>query len=743
MKSIGIRLVAASIVITALGCAGEHRGNTFTEPPPPPAAATLTTLGVSLPVATLLAGQTMTATATGVDQYGAPIATGAVVWSTASTAVATVDGNGLVLAVAAGQTQVIATASGKTAQAPVTVGLIPVATVDVSPLTATIVVGANQQLTATTRDAANNVLTGRVVTWGTSNQTKATVDANGLVTGVAAGTAIITATSEGKSGQAQITVNLPAPVCNSGNSLQLALGGIHTLTAAETALLCLGGGASATEYALIPFNNTNVAASTIPLQITGTNTAAIQGGSLMSLQPSRTNVLAANKKRLTKSFEWSFRERERRDLASVFASARVSRRAASGNLVPRFLTGIPANPVVGSTVQINANISGNTCTDPKQLHDALVVAVLTNTIVLTDVTSPAGGYTNAEMIDFGTAFDTLGYALDVQNFGAPTDTDGDGRITILFTPGVNVLPAPPGAIVGGLFASRDLVPVAQCAASNEGEMFYMPVPDPNGTLNSNYTNKALVASGNLGVLVHEFQHLINAGRRLYVNNATSFEEVWLNEGLSHIAEELLYYRISGNSPRANIDLALLLSTQAQIDAANAYQIDNIGRLMSYMAAPETNSPFGQTDLLEMRGAIWQLLRYSADRKGGAEQSTWSALVNSTTAGQANFNAVLGNIITMSRDWAVAQFTDDAGLTVAANYTHPSWNYRSIIPAINSGTYPLLTRPLLTAPVNVTLNGGGAAYLRFSVAANLSAAIGATSSGQAVPSAVDFILVRTQ
>jgi hypothetical protein len=274
-------------------------------------------------------------------------------------------------------------------------------------------------------------------------------------------------------------------------------------------------------------------------------------------------------------------------------------------------------------------------------------------------------------------------------------------------------------------------------------MFYMPVPDPNSTLNGNYTNKALVANGNLGVLVHEFQHLINAGRRLYVNNATSFEEVWLNEGLSHIAEELLYYRISGSSPRANIDLPLLLSSQAQIDAFNAYGIDNFGRLMSYMAAPETNSPFGMTDLLEMRGAIWQLLRYSADSKGGAEQSTWSALVNSTTAGQTNFNAVFGNIIAMSRDWAVAQFTDDAGLGVAANYTHPSWNYRSIMPAINGNTYPLLTRPLLAAPVNVTLNGGGAAYLRFSVAANVSALIGATSSGQAVPSAVDFILVRTQ
>jgi len=82
-------------------------------------------------------------------------------------------------------------------------------------------------------------------------------------------------------------------------------------------------------------------------------------------------------------------------------------------------------------------------------------------------------------------------------------------------------------------------------------------------------------------------------------------------------------------------------------------------------------------------------------------------------------------------------------SIAADYTHPSWNFRSLIPALNGGKYPLLTRALLSAPVTVTLNGGGAAYLRFSVAANLSAIIGATSSGQPVPSAVDFILVRTQ
>ena len=135
----------------------------------------------------------------------------------------------------------------------------------------------------------------------------------------------------------------------------------------------------------------------------------------------------------------------------------------------------------------------------------------------------------------------------------------------------------------------------------------------------------------------------------------------------------------------------------------------------------------------MRGAIWQLLRYSADRKGGAEQSTWSALVNTTASGQANFNAVFGNIITMSRDWAIAQFMDDAGLGAFAVNTNPSWNFRSILPAINQGRFPLLTRPLLGTPLNIALSGGGASYMRFRVGANAPATIGATSSGQAVPS----------
>src|SRR2546427_7274512 len=87
---------------------------------------------------------------------------------------------------------------------------VPVASVTVSPATASVTVGATSQLTATAKDANGTALSGRVVTWATSNAAVATVSASGLVTGVAAGAATITATSEGQSGTSALTVtNVP------------------------------------------------------------------------------------------------------------------------------------------------------------------------------------------------------------------------------------------------------------------------------------------------------------------------------------------------------------------------------------------------------------------------------------------------------------------------------------------------------------------------------------------------------
>jgi len=78
--------------------------------------------------------------------------------------------------------------------------------VTVSPASGSVPVGATLQLAAVTKDSGGNVLTGQTVMWTTGNSAVATVSASGLVTGVAAGSATITATSGGKSGMAAMTV---------------------------------------------------------------------------------------------------------------------------------------------------------------------------------------------------------------------------------------------------------------------------------------------------------------------------------------------------------------------------------------------------------------------------------------------------------------------------------------------------------------------------------------------------------
>src|SRR6266550_2722219 len=83
----------------------------------------------------------------------------------------------------------------------------PVAAVTVSPAAPSVSVGATVQLTATLKDASGNVLTGRSVTWVSSTSGMATVSTGGFVTGVAVGPVTITATSEGQSGRATVTVN--------------------------------------------------------------------------------------------------------------------------------------------------------------------------------------------------------------------------------------------------------------------------------------------------------------------------------------------------------------------------------------------------------------------------------------------------------------------------------------------------------------------------------------------------------
>ena len=92
------------------------------------------------------------------------------------------------------------------ALAQITVTNTPVASVHVAPTNKALVVEESFQFSADARDASGNVLTGRPITWSSNNEAVATVSATGLVTGLSPGGAIISATAEGRTTPASVTV---------------------------------------------------------------------------------------------------------------------------------------------------------------------------------------------------------------------------------------------------------------------------------------------------------------------------------------------------------------------------------------------------------------------------------------------------------------------------------------------------------------------------------------------------------
>ena len=171
--------------------------------------APVATVAVTPPSQTVLAGSSAPPFSATTRDGANNILSGRVVtWSSSDNSIATIDNSGVATGVAPGTVTITATSEGQTGTASLEVDQVPVASVSVAPLLVNVATGGTTQLSATVRDAANNVLTGRVVTWSSSDETVATVDNTGLVTGVASllGAATITATSEGQSGSSIVTV---------------------------------------------------------------------------------------------------------------------------------------------------------------------------------------------------------------------------------------------------------------------------------------------------------------------------------------------------------------------------------------------------------------------------------------------------------------------------------------------------------------------------------------------------------
>jgi len=271
-----------------------------------------------------------------------------------------------------------------------------------------------------------------------------------------------------------------------------------------------------------------------------------------------------------------------------------------------------------------------------------------HTLLYVDVSTPQSYFTQADAEFLGGIFDEYIYSNNNQYFGHESDINGDGKVAILLSPVINRL-TPPGTastegFIAGFFLANDLLPYAlNESISNGMEIFYCMVPDPDGIYGNVYQKEETIDILR-GVLAHEFLHMILFNYRILIYgrgySADYMEELWLNEGLAHIAEDL-----------------------------NGYNSSNIKRANLFLNDPPSVTLIYGGDELEERGAEYLFLRYLGDRFGNG---IYRDLVQSKECGVENVEMRTGesfkNIFT---DWAATCYLTGRGITSDPRYSYSS------------------------------------------------------------------------
>ncbi len=155
-----------------------------------------------------------------------------------------------------------------------------VASVSVSLTNPVIEAGTGTSASAVVKDGSGNTLTGRSVAWSSSNEAIATISSSGAVSGAAPGVAIISATSDGKTGTAQLTVSAPAVAAVTVTLLNPSLG--------------IGAGTQATAV-LRDGRGTQLLGRSISWQSTNPAVASVSGnGAVVALGAGTTTITATS-----------------------------------------------------------------------------------------------------------------------------------------------------------------------------------------------------------------------------------------------------------------------------------------------------------------------------------------------------------------------------------------------------------------------------------------------------------------
>ncbi len=418
-------------------------------------------------------------------------------------------------------------------------------------------------------------------------------------------------------------------------------------------------------------------------------------------------------------------------VAAAIGSARVVARVASDG---------PADTITVTVDTLLHFASGSltTCTGLASGR-ARIVGRGREVWLAEDLDNPAGSLSDADYASIMRAVDTLTAPLTRRTLGPWTDLDANARIVVLYTRLINEL-TPPGAtsFIAGLFTSRDLLPrrgfgrFTACPGSYEGEIVYMLAPDPAGKVGGNVRTAALVRRVSIGTIGHELQHLVNAGSRFYEQQGAPSDEIWLNEGLSHVMEERAYLAATGTQPRTLLGAEVFAPPSDPTAPYQRFLRPDVDRLGTWYANPAAQGAFDRDADLPTRGAIWQFLRYAIDRVVGTnplarEDAILSSLVRSTEKGTANLTRALGaDWPSWTHDWAVGNAANAMGLQAAAadaRWRRRSWDYDAILAVSAQPPVALGLLPLDSAgAIRLSLPAGGAAFLRFDTAPGVTTRI---------------------
>ncbi|HEX9579648.1 MAG TPA: Ig-like domain-containing protein, partial [Gemmatimonadales bacterium] len=408
------------------------------------------------------------------------------------------------------------------------------------------------------------------------------------------------------------------------------------------------------------------------------------------------------------------------------AMAPSPRRAGAGarRATPPIVDG---NVNVGDTVDVRVTTGGG-CQNYVDAR-TVVRAKGQKGIFLQHITAPAGGFDTTHYKVFSQGFDTHYFPNDSSYFGNPEDADGNGRVVMVFTPEVNKR----GSL--GFTTSCDLDARSTSPASNEGEFFYLRVPDPNGQFDDAYS-----LSNGLDdmppTMAHELVHVIQfRGRRAA---GGPFPSIWLAEGQAVLGEEIMGHAVEGRMPGQDYGLAIAINLDDE-NSTDWYSTGFVGLGLYYGWDPITDDNFDgrvaeaphECSWLALKppnpgpcvggldpyGAPWALLRWLSDRFYANTTPAQSAFHQSIISNTQNGYVLLQSLVGVSIDTLLTQFAamlqvDGLVSAAAPELTMASWNLYSVFYETEDG---VRLRPALRLqPAQLT-------YSTFARTANVRAA----------------------